>query len=266
MSGGGESEVVTTELPNGERHRPQEHHLTVTRTARYVTLGRPHGGLREVWIVCHGHGQLASRFARHVAPLDDGTRLVVGPEALSRFYLDSVESGPASERRVGATWMTREDRLSEINDYVSYLDALYTHLFRQLDRASVRLHVFGFSQGAATACRWVAAGRVRPDEITLWAGHVPPDLDLAGDGARLGAARLWLAVGSQDQFSTPAAVAQQEQRLREAGIAYRLLLFEGGHVLDPAALRRLASLSALPHGASPAPPPLDERPEASGGA
>ena len=44
------------------------------------------------------------------APLDDGSRLIVAPEALSRFYLGEVSQRPASERRVGASWMTREDR------------------------------------------------------------------------------------------------------------------------------------------------------------
>src|ERR671933_2286542 len=108
----------------------REHHLTVTRTARYVTLGDVHDSLRQVWFVCHGYGQLAARFLRHFEDLNDGHRLIVAPEALSRFY---VESGPGTRHAdvpVGATWMTREDRLSEIADYVSYLDGLYAQLFR----------------------------------------------------------------------------------------------------------------------------------------
>ena len=221
------------------RH-PREHHLRVTRTARYVTLGRPHAALREVWIVCHGHGQLAARFIRHFAALDDDTRLVVAPEALSRYYLDPPAAGPAAERRVGATWMTREDRLSEVNDYVGYLDALHTHVFRQVDRGAVRLHVLGFSQGVATACRWVCRGHASPDDVTLWAGVVPPDLDLVADGGALRAARLSLVVGAHDEFATPEAVAEQQERLRAAGIGFRATIFDGGHALDGTVLRQLA--------------------------
>jgi predicted esterase len=219
---------------------PQEHHLRVTRTARYVTLGRPHAGLREVWFVCHGHGQLAARFIRHFAPIADRSRLIVAPEALSRFYLDPVSSGPAADRRVGATWMTREDRLSEVNDYVGYLDALHTHVFRQVDRSAVRLHVLGFSQGAATVCRWVCDGHASPDDVTLWAGVVPPDLELVTDGTALRAARLRLVVGSRDEFATAEAIAQQEERLRTAGIGFSTTVFDGGHVLDAGTLHRLA--------------------------
>lgn len=224
----------------GAHGHPQEHHLRVTRTARYVTLGRPHAGLREVWFVCHGHGQLAARFVRHFVAIAGRSRLIVAPEALSRFYLDPVSSGPAADRRVGATWMTREDRLSEVNDYVGYLDALHTHVFRQVDRSAVRLHVLGFSQGAATVCRWVCDGHASPDDVTLWAGVVPPDLDLATEGGALRAARLRLVVGSRDEFATAEAIARQEERLRGADIPFRTTIFHGGHAIDAEVLRRLA--------------------------
>ena len=49
------------------------HALVVPRTARYYTLGPTHGFPRELWFVCHGFGQLAGRFIRQFASLDDGT-------------------------------------------------------------------------------------------------------------------------------------------------------------------------------------------------
>ena len=88
----------------------QEHHLAVAKTARYYSLGEPGPATRQLWFVCHGYGQLAGRFLRHFEPLDDGSRVIVAPEGLSRFYL----SESPAERRVGASWMTREDRLVEI--------------------------------------------------------------------------------------------------------------------------------------------------------
>ena len=223
------------------RRHPQEHHLRVTRTARYVTLGRPHAGLREVWIVCHGHGQLAARFIRHFMPLDDGTRLFVAPEALSRYYIDAPGTAPTTERRVGGTWMTREDRLSEINDYIGYLDALHTHIFRQVDRSAVRLHVLGFSQGVQTVCRWVCGGHASPDDVTLWAGSLPSDLDLEANGAALRAARVRLVVGTGDEYATREVVAEQEARLHAAHIPFRVTLFDGGHQIEPAVLHRVAA-------------------------
>src|SRR5439155_1591110 len=39
-----------------------EHHIGVSRSARYFTLGEKPQGVAEVWFACHGYGQLAARF------------------------------------------------------------------------------------------------------------------------------------------------------------------------------------------------------------
>jgi len=205
----------------------QEHRITVSRSARYFTLGRPD---REVWFVLHGYGQLAARFLRHFGPLDDGTRLIVAPEALSRFYLSEA---PA-ERRVGASWMTKEDRLAEIDDYVRYLDAIYKDVLRSVDRAKIHVTALGFSQGATTACRWTTVGASRLDRLIVWGGEVPSDVDLPR------AARLILVHGSGDALFTPKVVAATEVRLREHGIPYDLVSFDGGHEIDAVVLKNLA--------------------------
>ena len=199
----------------------------MSRVARYFTIGRPD---REVWFVLHGYGQLAARFLRHFEPLDDGARLIVAPEGLSRFYLTE---DPA-ERRVGASWMTREDRLAEIEAYVRYLDAVYEELSRTVDRAQAKVTLLGFSQGSATACRWSTMGKARFDRLIIWGGEVPPDVDL------LRALPLSLVYGSRDPYFTPKVVAAIEARLREHGISYDLVPFEGGHEIDGDVLQRVA--------------------------
>ena len=213
----------------------EEHRIAVPRSARYFTLGRPD---REVWFVLHGYGQLAARFLRHFAALDDGTRLIAAPEGLSRFYLKESPT----ERRVGATWMTREDRLAEIDDYVRYLDAVYAEVCGSVDRSSVKVTVLGFSQGTSTACRWVTMGASRVDRLIVWGGEVPPDLDLAQGPAagRLRALRLTLVYGNRDEFFTPKIVANTEARLGAHGIPYALAPFEGGHEIDRDILQRVA--------------------------
>src|SRR5947209_13753779 len=173
----------------------QEHILTTSRTARYFTVGSLEEAA-ELWIVCHGYGQLASRFLERFGPIADDQRCVVAPEGLSRFYLTENPT----ERRVGASWMTREDRLHEIDDYVRYLDALYAHVAP----GNARVTALGFSQGTATVCRWAAFGSARIDRLIVWGGEVPPDLDL-GDArvnTRLRDLRLTLVHGTKDQFFT----------------------------------------------------------------
>ena len=214
----------------------KEHHLSVKRTARYFALGDP-ARAGEVWFACHGYGQLATRFLEKLRVLDDGRRYLVAPEGLSRFYL----SESPTERRVGASWMTREDRLAEIDDYVLSLDAVYTNVFGSLDRTRVTVHALGFSQGASTVSRWAAMGKARIDRLTLWGGEFPPDLDLTVDTvvSRLRDARLALVYGRSDEFITPKVVSGIVERLRQHGIPYEEIPFDGGHELNEAVLRHL---------------------------
>lgn len=219
-----------------------ERHLVVTRNARYALLGEAVANPAECWFVLHGYGQLAADFLRSFRPLDDGSRRIYAPEALNRFYLEGGVHGPASP--VGATWMTRVDRLAEIADYVRYLDTLYRHVLAELERPAVRVVVLGFSQGTATAARWTALGDARPDELVLWGSGAPPDLPLAAAAKAWTAARVSLVYGREDHdhFDEPRALAEAE-RLRAHGIAPALLGFDGGHRLDDDLLHRLSGTS-----------------------
>jgi len=237
--------TFTFRIPNSAfrigEGRLEEHRISVTRSARYFTLGGGPRGAAEVWFVCHGYGQLAARFLEKFRVLDDGTRYLVAPEALSRFYLEDA-AVPAKERKVGATWMTREDRLNDIDDYVRYLDALHAEVLGPMARAAPRVTALGFSQGAATVSRWVALGKARIDRLVLWGGEFPPDLDLtpATVVGRLRAARLSLVYGRSDEFITPKVVAGITERLRQHDIPCRQIPFDGGHELDEEVLRELA--------------------------
>ena len=215
-----------------------EHRLSVPRSARYFTTGADPRTAREIWFVLHGYGQLAGRFLRHFAGLSDGQRTMVAPEALSRFYLEGD-----GRDKVGASWMTREDRLTEIDDYVHYLDVVFSEVMHERHPPG-GIHVLGFSQGTATACRWLAYGRARADRLILWGGEVPPDLDLARARERWERTTLLFVVGSTDQFITPKVLARDEQRLHDHGIGYQVERFEGGHEIREEVLTRLAASRA----------------------
>ena len=223
-------------------HSIAEHSIAVSRTARYYTIGPTHGFPRELWFVCHGYGQLAARFLRQFVPIDDGSRLIVAPEALSRFYLDSIpERRNQPNPRVGATWMTREARDAEIADYVSYLDRVATEVRHHLAGASPRIVVLGFSQGTATVSRWLASTELRADELVLWGGSIAPEIDLAAWTELLRGASLTLVAGETDEFVTPKLIAAEGERLSTAGVAYSLQRYAGGHAVDANALEALAA-------------------------
>ena len=212
-----------------------EHHLTVSRTARYQQLGTLSAHTRRVWFVCHGYGQLAAYFVRHFAFLaaaDPGT-VIIAPEGLSRFYL----SGNGG--RVGASWMTRDDRLHEIEDHINFLNQLSEQVLASCP-ADVQVTVLGFSQGTATVGRWLAQAAFRPAQLILWAGSFPDDL--APDTARqlLQNLPLFLVVGTEDEYISPTQAAAIQQQLQQLGASPRLITFKGKHELNRAVLEEIA--------------------------
>jgi predicted esterase len=216
-----------------------EHHLTVARTARYYTLGEPR---RAVWIVAHGYGELAAEFAGRFAPVDDGTRLIVAPEGLSRFYHASPappNPQPRERGSIGASWMTREDRESEIGDQVTYLDAVHDAIFARVPRDGVRLTVLGFSQGVATVTRWLARRPIRAERVVCWAGAIPEDA-LSGMRGK----PLTMVAGTRDIYAPAERIAEIGAQMAAVNVTYRQLSFAGGHRLDDGVLKQLADEEA----------------------
>lgn len=207
-------------------------HLTVPRQARYAVAGDA-AAASELWFGLHGYGQTAPGFLRTLSPDADDERLVVAPEGLHRYYLDH------DERKVGASWMTSEDRLVDIADYVGWLDRLDAHVRGGLGREPERTVALGFSQGVHTLARWLAFGEADLDLAVLWGSHVPPDLDLEAHAGSLRRARLVIVTGREDPHFGPDAARAQRERLAGYGVPAEVVTFDGGHRLDAGVLGRL---------------------------
>jgi len=221
--------------PTGSDGGAVEHHVEVVRTARYWTLGDPKEAT-DVWFVLHGYKQLARRFLRRFESIRAPGRLIVAPEALSRFYArpEPGRHGPSSV--VGASWMTREDRLNEIRDYVAYLDRVAAEVLRR----PARVTVLGFSQATATAARWVTMGAVPVDRLVLWAGYVPHDQDPGRAAEVFARTDLILVRGDEDPGLDDELAGQERAALERAGVTCRMVEYAGGHEIDQETLAALA--------------------------
>ena len=193
--------------------------------------------MRELWIVLHGYAQLAARFLRWFAPLDDGATVIAAPEALSRFYLETRLDG-AHGPAIGATWLTREDRAAEIADMRGYLDHL-VQVLRETHRPE-RVTVLGFSQGSTTAARWVETSPMAPDHLVLWGAPMAADVALDALAARRAMRPVTFVAGNADPHAPAGALEEQAAALVQAGAVASVVRFAGGHTVDGATLRRVA--------------------------
>lgn len=216
-----------------------EHHLTVQRTARYYTVGELTENTKNIWFCLHGFGQLAQYFSRKFTDLADGQTLIVVPEGLSRLYLNG------DYQRVGASWLTREDREHEIMDFLAYLNLLYDLILNGCDATDLHITLLGFSQGAATACRWLnhsdgPSNHIRADRLILWAGYFPNGLTDLIDPAKLTNVDCHYVYGQQDEY-----MAQMDdvdgylRRLQTEVPNLKLTAFEGGHRVESAVLQTI---------------------------
>ena len=150
----------------------KNHNISVPKTARYAMIGEPGPAIKHVWIICHGYGHLAHYFIKKFEPISNEETLLIAPEGLHRFYLNGVSG------RIGASWMTKEDRLSDIEDYTNYLNTIYESLILPISPQLLTVKCVGFSQGGATISRWLDKTNFRIDNMILWASVFPPDLEL----------------------------------------------------------------------------------------
>ena len=208
--------------------------ITISKTAQYFTLGEATKDVEQVWIVCHGYGQLANYFIKKFEILNNGKNLIVAPEALHRFYTTGFSG------RVGASWMTKEERLDDINDYVNFIDAVYNEVIAQLKNKNVKINVLGFSQSTATVCRWLAQKNKRVDNLILWAGFFPHDIDFKTTSEIFNNINIQIMVGKQDEFITESEINKQINFLKENNIQFELTLFEGKHEIPEKILSKIA--------------------------
>lgn len=208
---------------------PEYRALVVDRHARVGIVGDP-ATATEAWLILHGYGMLAQGILHWFRTAERAGRLLIAPEALSRFYLE--EKGI---RRVGASWMTREDRDNDLADQQAYLD----RVVEEIAGGIPLLQVHGFSQGVAAGARWVVR-RVRPvARLVCWGGTIPPEIPPGTLSRALGGAVVQFAVGDRDRWVAPELVEADAARLVEGGCPAVVHRFAGGHRVDDGVLAQL---------------------------
>lgn len=206
------------------------HNITTRKTARYYTLGNTQNP-KTVWVVLHGYAFAAANFIKEFEGVVKDDTLIIAPEALSRFYAKGLGGD------VAASWMTREDRVHEIADYVSYLDTLYSEVIQPL--GDVELNGLGFSQGTATLCRWATLGLPTFNKLILWAGDIPNDLVPERFAQISNQAEIDLVYGTEDTLIPPGYTDTLKGMMDKWGIKYQTHTFAGKHELNSNLLAQL---------------------------
>lgn len=208
-----------------------EHRFEITKQVRYFTWGTPSPKIKQILLVLHGYGQHPEFFIRHFHFLQGDDVLVVAPEGPHRFYVSGFSG------RVGASWMTKEDRLTDIEDHIRYLDALVVSIKTQVSKTA-QWHVLGFSQGVATATRWLEQGKHNINTLTCWAGSLPQDVAFTAPESPFATLPFWAFYGDADALVPAAQQAPFLLTLQPHLPHFQVMQYAGGHAFDPAVLQQ----------------------------
>lgn len=208
----------------------RQHQSNVTISARYYTIGSDNP--TRIILACHGYGQLAQYFIKKFEGLLDGNTMVIAPEGLSKFYLEGFTG------RVGASWMTKDDRENDIESHTNFLQSVYdqnTEIFPQ-----AKWSIVGFSQGSPTVCRWLHKFKPEVKQVVLWSGLIPKELndDFKPESKYFNHHDLTICYGLQDNLINDDHVKKIEE-LRIEAPQIKIVTYEGGHEIRPEILKDL---------------------------
>ncbi len=203
--------------------------------AKYYASGAITNQTKEVWFVLHGYGQLAKYFIRKFHCISSPARVIIAPGGLSKFYLQGFSG------RVGSTWMTKEERLLDIENYVAYLQSVHRQIKADSSyKRHINITFLGFSQGGATVTRWLQNFNADFDRLILWAGSFPHDMDIAKVSDKLKNKKVQMIRGTEDEFVNEKAKAEQLRFIKALGITVEHITFKGTHDIDEETLINIA--------------------------
>lgn len=202
-----------------------EQTISIPKTMRYLVSGNPETSDHLV-IVLHGYGQLVRYFIQHFNELPTNT-CVIAPEGMHRFYLNGTSG------RVGASWMTKEARETDILDIQIYLDTLLSEFLQQ--HSFNKITLLGFSQGGATAARFFDKTAHKIDHLIIWASDFPSDIAPSLTSEKYASNQHYFVLGDQDEYFTPDARIQTFKKFTDLG--FKTLAFQGTHTIDKQTLK-----------------------------
>lgn len=209
----------------------KQHTIQTTKTARYYTLGELSNSTKEIVFAFHGYAQLAKEFINNFTSIVSDQRFIIAPEALNKFYFRGFNG------KIGASWMTKEDRENEIKDYLSFLDNIYKQYSSQIND-EIRITLFGFSQGGATASRWFVNSDLPNSNLILWGSSLSHDIDYDKLRQKL-ISKIIIVIGENDEFISEESLKKEIGRLQEEKIDFELIKYPGKHNVQPGLLKEL---------------------------
>lgn len=206
----------------------EEKIIKTEKTARYyVNNDRNKTDINKVLFVLHGYAQLAGDFIKEFEFLDYNKTLIAAPEGLSKFYF---------RNKIGASWMTKEDRLNEIEDYLNFLEKVFEEVKSDFNTEKTKTFLLGYSQGVHTAVRWFIKSKNYFNKLILCSSDLPKDADFNALSHKIVNSELIYLQGEFDDVVSMVTFNESKKLFSENNIPFTEIIFKGKHEINKESL------------------------------
>ncbi len=205
----------------------EEKEISYQVTNTYSTLNTLTKKTKNIWLVFHGIGYLSRYFIRLFDSLNKEDNYFIAPQAPSKYYKGN------DYRKVGSSWLTKENTEAETKNVLRYIDAIVA---KETIPKDLNFVILGYSQGVSIATRWIASRKINCDALIMISGGFPKELHKEDFDFLPKNTKIMHIVGEKDPFFEIEKVQAEKERVREILPQIEFRTHPGGHELDPKTL------------------------------
>ncbi len=201
----------------------KEKEISYQTTNTYSTLNTLTTKTKNVWLVFHGIGYLSRYFVRLFDSLNKEDNYFIAPQAPSKYYKGN------DYRKVGSSWLTKENTQAETKNVLRYVDAIIASESISKD---LNFIVLGYSQGVSIASRWIASRKISCNAFVMISGGFPKELHKEDFDFLPKNIKIIHIVGEMDPFFEIEKVEAEKQRVLKILPQIEFRTHPGGHELN----------------------------------
>lgn len=196
-----------------------EKEIVYTISNSYTTLNSLTSKTKNIIFACHGMGYLSRYFLKYFKGLNSDDNYIIIPQAQSKYYI------APKMKHVGASWLTKENTLKEMENIKSYFDSVLSN--EKIE--NLNFIFLGYSQGVSVAMRYLAKRKIIVSKLILMSGSIPKELTPKDFKYLKNKAAIYYVYGDKDEYITEGFFNSEKKRLENLFSNINYIEFDGNH-------------------------------------
>ena len=196
-----------------------EKEIVYTISNSYTTLNSLTSKTKNVIFACHGMGYLSRYFLKYFKGVNSDDNYIIIPQAQSKYYI------APKMKHVGASWLTKENTLKEMENINSYFDSVLSN--EKIE--NLNFIFLGYSQGVSVAMRYLAKRKIIVSKLILMSGGIPKELTPKDFKYLKNKAVIYYVYGDKDEYITEDFLNSEKKRFEDLFSNINYIEFDGNH-------------------------------------